>query len=351
MGKAVVYPALATAFVILMITSRINKHDNKPNLVGLNRRLGNPFPIPTFDPLVVTIHRVAEAKGLSEQGDPGHRIDTNVVVEAAGDAHEYVSDDGALNMTRRLMFLFPFIDNAPKDGKVNFEELQNWNKEQAVERLIYRTEKEMELHDKDDDGNISFSEYFPQFSKEHIEKNSVAHGEAGWWMIQFKNADVDQDDFLDTDEFNDFLHPEDSSNEEIQKWILKEKIRLLDDDGDKQINFAEFSTHVYSVYKIYGEFEAIKNNLSTPEEKFEALDTNKDEFLDVKELLPMLSYLKPGELSYARYYASYLIQQADDNGDGYLSLEEMLDHEHTFYTTVYDNVDLYGDDDHFHDEL
>ncbi|EEF36123.1 Reticulocalbin-2 precursor, putative [Ricinus communis] len=348
MAKVVAFPVLATAFVILIITSRINKH-NSPSIFGLNRRLGYTFPIPTFDPLVVKIQRAAEAKGLIKKGNPigSEERNSNIVVETEN-AYEYLSENGTLNMTLRLMFIFPLLDNASKDGKVSFEELQQWNKEQAIERLTYRTDKEMELHDKDGDGMINFSEYLPQFSKEDIDENSTAHGEAGWWMLQFKNADIDQNGFLDYDEFNDFLHPEDTNNDKIQRWMLREKIRLMDDDGDGKLNFAEFSMHVYSIYKIYGEFEASRSNLATAKEKFEELDTNKDEFLEVKELLPILCYLKPGELSYAKYYASYLIQEADDNGDNYLTLDEMLNHENTFYTTMYDNDDY---DDDFHDEL
>lgn len=41
-----------------------------------------------------------------------------------------------------------------------------------------------------------------------------------------------------------------------------------------------------------------------------------------------------------------LAYQADDDGDGNLTLEEMLDHEYTFYSTVYNE-----DDYDLHDEL
>lgn len=38
--------------------------------------------------------------------------------------------------------------------------------------------------------------------------------------------------------------------------------------------------------------------------------------------------------------------QADDNGDGKLSLAEVINHKEIFYSTVYDE-----DEDDFHDEL
>ena len=42
--------------------------------------------------------------------------------------------------------------------------------------------------------------------------------------------------------------------------------------------------------------------------------------------------------------------QADDNKDGSLSLDEMLNHEDIFYSTVYDENNEDYDED-FHDEL
>ncbi|KAK9292032.1 hypothetical protein L1049_019986 [Liquidambar formosana] len=88
-----------------------------------------------------------------------------------------------------------------------------------------------------------------------------------------------------------------------------------------------------------------------PEEIFDKLDVNKDKFLTVEELIPILRYLYPGELSYAKHYSSYLIHEADDNGDGRLTLDEMLNHEYIFYSTVYDDRNEDDDDDFIHDEL
>lgn len=45
----------------------------------------------------------------------------------------------------------------------------------------------------------------------------------------------------------------------------------------------------------------------------------------------------------------FFVIQADDNRDGNLTLDEMLNHEYIFYNTVYNDVD--DDDYDFHDEL
>lgn len=41
---------------------------------------------------------------------------------------------------------------------------------------------------------------FTNLGEFEIEKNSMAHGDAGWWMEQFKNADVDSSGNLDFNE-------------------------------------------------------------------------------------------------------------------------------------------------------
>lgn len=116
------------------------------------------------------MERYAEENGLGGQThnldlvEHSPMMDTSEVEEV----HEYFSDEGKLNLTLRLLSLFPLIDQAPKDSYISSNELKHWLTQQAVERLNYRTQKEMESYDKDGDGNISFSEYQPKFSSQDI---------------------------------------------------------------------------------------------------------------------------------------------------------------------------------------
>ncbi|KDO59624.1 hypothetical protein CISIN_1g0485992mg, partial [Citrus sinensis] len=125
----------------------------------------------------------------------------------------------------------------------------------------------------------------------------------------------------------------------------------MDDDNDGKLNLDEFLENTYRTYKSYAEFEDDGDGTDFPsaEETFVELDTNKDKLLEVEELKPIFSYLHPGEISYAKYYSRHLIHEADDNRDGNLTLDEMLNHEYIFYNTVYNDVD--DDDYDFRDEL
>lgn len=49
-----------------------------------------------------------------------------------------------------------------------------------------------------------------------------------------------------------------------------------------------------------------------------------DRHIDAQELMPELRTLHPGEAEFAKRQAVYMIEQADDDKDGSLSLEEML---------------------------
>lgn len=256
-----------------------------------------------------------------------------------------------LNITLRLLTLFPFLDTTPQNGVVSLKELEAWNVQQAVHRLNYRTQKEMTVRDKDGDGAITLRECLPQFSDEEIERNDKTHGQAGWWKEQFTNADADGNGFLSLAEFNDFLHPEDSVNEEIQEWLAREKIRVMDYDKDGKLSFIEFRDQAYDIYINHPEFDNHEDDVPNPEEKFSELDVNLDKFMTEEELLPILHHLQPGEISYATYYANYLIHEADDDKDGSLTLNEMIRHEDVFYSAVFEESDFDDDDYDLHNEL
>ena len=61
----------------------------------------------------------------------------------------------------RLLVLFPKIDVEPDDGYVSEHELTEWNLKQSEKEVMHRTKREMDVHDKNHDGFVSFAEYEP----------------------------------------------------------------------------------------------------------------------------------------------------------------------------------------------
>ncbi|CAL9131176.1 uncharacterized protein LOC135626362 [Musa acuminata AAA Group] len=359
MSKPVVvaYLLLAVAILILLSFSRA------PHMASRHprsRRLAHPHHV-AFDPLLVQIERRAEERGLLDVetfkrklDDIWARQDWSKMAEEIGILDEYFGEDGRLNLTERLAYLFPLLDRLPQDGGISRYELEVWNHRQALDRLIYHTERKMKLHDHDGDGAVTLPEFLSYLPDEETARNSKEHGEPGWWKEQFSNADRDGNGFLSAFEFNDFLHPEDSTNPKIQLWLLKEKLREMDENKDGKLSFVEFGGRAQEIYQTYADFEEddLRHHELDVEDEFRKLDINRDRFLTAEELKPIIHRLYPGELSQSKYYTKYLMHKADDDGDGKLTLEEMVHHQYAFYSTVFEEqqVDDYDDYD-YHDEL
>lgn len=202
-AKAVVYVLLTIAFLLFLVfapqTKKHPHHSHDPLLPAcLNRRLGSRcrFGTFTFDPLLSKADRVYYAHDhhhhhqssivVVENNIHGGKVAHNDRDQANGtkitdhqDHHqrdgEYYQyyyngdqEEGRLNITLRLIILFPLLDQSPKDGIVTSAELGSWITTQAVERLNYTTHMELASHDVNGDGLISFKEYLPQFSDDDI---------------------------------------------------------------------------------------------------------------------------------------------------------------------------------------
>lgn len=155
MAKAVV---VATAYFVLVMTlyQAIKDNDREFNSYRPARRLGYNNSPPHFDPLLERMER---------------SFDKNTDESLQNDS-SYLNDDGRLNTTYRIMVLFPFLDVAPKDGFIDYNEMEFWNVHQAIDRLNFRTKRALELHDKNGDGLVSFSEYLPHVTNKDIGNSS-----------------------------------------------------------------------------------------------------------------------------------------------------------------------------------
>lgn len=109
-----------------------------------------------FDPIVADIERHREDLYLTPPA-PGHEASPEW--EEFMDAEDYINDEKRFNMTDRLVLLFPSIDKNPRDGFLSVEELTEWNVAQTDKEILHRTERDLDAHDKNKDGFVSFEEY------------------------------------------------------------------------------------------------------------------------------------------------------------------------------------------------
>lgn len=57
--------------------------------------------------------------------------------------------------------MFPKIDVSPTDGYVTESELTEWNMQSSAKEVMHRSQRDMDVHDRNKDGFVSFSEYEP----------------------------------------------------------------------------------------------------------------------------------------------------------------------------------------------
>lgn len=113
-----------------------------------------------FDLVVEKLERHAKEKENEAWGKylENNAFGDNVVEE---DEHEYFN--GKLNLTLRLIALFPLLGTSPKDTRA-----RGLVTKQATERRSYRKQMELVSSDKNKDGLVSFREYLPHFLEEDI---------------------------------------------------------------------------------------------------------------------------------------------------------------------------------------
>ncbi|KAJ0779547.1 putative EF-hand domain-containing protein [Helianthus annuus] len=375
MGKlsVIIYITVAL-FLLLLISHSPNKsHRNNHHRRHRRLKLRSNFTTTTpsdhhisFDPLVADIERKREDKlwekthyfennNNEPEHEPAPGMEAQPEWEDFIDAEDYLNDEHKFNITHRLVVLFPSIDVDPTDGFVTEHELTEWNLEQSQREVLHRSQREMELHDKNRDGLVSFEEYQPPSWVRDSDNSSFGY-DMGWWKEEHFNAsDADGDGFLNITEFNDFQHPADTKNPKLLQWLCKEEVRERDSDRDGKINFKEFFHGLFDLVRNYDDeahnsSHESTDSLESPARNFFAqLDKDGDRYLSDVELLPIIGKLHPSERYYAKQQADYIISQADTDKDGRLSLAEMIDSPYVFYSAIFNEDE--DEDYEYHDEF
>lgn len=193
MGKRSVIIYITVAILLLFLVSQSPKNPKQHRHRNRSRRLklrsNFNFTSPTlnshhghhipFDPIVADLEMKREDREWEKMyvenqhpeliqnhtsahhGDGASGEESQPEWEDFMNDEDYLNDEDKFNITDRLVLLFPKIDVNPADGFVSEAELTHWNLEQSQKEILHRTQREMEVHDKNKDGFVSFSEYEP----------------------------------------------------------------------------------------------------------------------------------------------------------------------------------------------
>nr|KAF6394944.1 stromal cell derived factor 4 [Molossus molossus] len=203
---------------------------------------------------------------------------------------------------RKLMVIFSKVDvNA--DGRISAKEMQRWIAEKTAEHFqeaVGESRAHFRAVDPDGDGHVSWDEY---------------------------KADNPPSDLLLTeDEFLSFLHPEHSRG--MLKFMVKEIVRDLDQDGDKQLSLPEFiSLPVGTVEDERGQGVDDSWVRDRRKEFEELIDANHDGIVTMAELE---EYMDPMNEYNALNEAKQMIAVADENQNQHLEPEEVLKYSEFF---------------------
>ncbi|KAL6543928.1 hypothetical protein OROGR_010425 [Orobanche gracilis] len=142
----------------------------------------------------------------------------------------------------------------------------------------------------------------------------------------------------------------------IERTMWMDNIKIeRDSDKDGKVDFKEFFHGIFDLVRNYDEVDhnsshEFDESVEAPAKVlFRQLDKDGDEYLSDVELLPIIGKIHPTEGYYAKQQMEYIMQQADTDKDGRLTLTEMIENPYVFYSAVFDENE---DDDYvYHDEF
>lgn len=246
---------------------------------------------------------------------------------------------------RKLMVIFSKVD-ANADRRISAKEMQRWIVEKTAEHFqeaVGESRAHFRAVDPDGDGRVSWDEYKVKFlaSKGHNErevaekiKNNqelkvdeetqevLENLKDRWYQADNPPPDL----LLTEEEFLSFLHPEHSRG--MLRFMVKEIVRDLDQDGDKQLSLPEFiSLPVGTVENQRGQ-DIDDSWVRDRRKEFEELiDANRDGVVTMEELE---EYMDPMNEYNALTEAKQMIAVADENQNRHLEPEEVLKYSEFF---------------------
>ncbi|XP_046860925.1 calumenin-A-like [Xenia sp. Carnegie-2017] len=201
-----------------------------------------------------------------------------------------------------------------KDGRITTHEMENWIESNMKRYSLKNTNDRLKEWDMNKDDHISWNEYVARYSVANSpKKKNILDSE----KRRFDKADMNGDGKLSREELIFFLHLEESSY--MTDVVAEENLEALDTNNDGLLSLKEFSggsagrLSDLDLYATAGEFAP--------------LDKNKDGKLSKDELAP---WVLPNDAYTVSNEAMHLLSQADLNRDHVLTYDEVVNRYEAF---------------------
>lgn len=261
------------------------------------------------------------------------------------DAEEFEEDSEPRRNRMKLIDIFTKVD-FNKDKSVSAKEMQRWIMEKTEEHFqeaVKENKLSFRAVDPDGDGHVTWDEYRVKFlaskgfdEKQMAEKiknneelkldeetQEVLESLKDRWF-QADNPPADQ--LLNEEEFLSFLHPEHSRG--MLKYMVKEIVRDLDQDGDKRLTLREFISLPMGTVENQQAQDIDDDWVRERKKEFEeVIDANHDTIVTMEELE---EYMDPMNEYNALNEAKQMIAVADENQNHSLELDEILKYSEYF---------------------
>ncbi|XP_045176474.2 calumenin-B-like isoform X4 [Mercenaria mercenaria] len=216
----------------------------------------------------------------------------------------------------KLGFIVDKIDRN-HDAFITEDELQHWIQYVQKKYIIEDTERMWKEHEVGD-GKLTWESYRQRtYGYEHEQgDDSEDFNEMLRDERKFGVADIDGDGKLNFEEFAAFEHPEDYKH--MADVVILETMEDIDKDKDGKISLDEYIGDMWP-NKDEDEPEWVKGE----REQFSSYrDTNGDGFMDKDEVK---NWIIPPNYDHSEAEAKHLIYETDENKDGVLTKQEILD--------------------------